>query len=241
MSASWNVPAAATSGIYVAKLVREDPEDGRASHVPFVVRDDDGGSDVLFQTSDTTWQAYNTYGGTSLYFGSAGGRAYKVSYNRPFTTRCCSFPNGSPPSYLFNTEYPMVRWLERNGYDVSYSSGVDTDRRGAELLEHRVYMPVGHDEYWSGDAAGQRRGGARRGRAHRHLQRQPRLLEDALGDQHRRHRHAVPHAGLLQGDAGQREDRSDAGRVDGHLARPALRPATTAAVPRTRSTAPSSR
>ncbi len=153
VSASWTVPAGATSGIYLARLVREDPEDGRASHVVFVVRDDLGGSDLLLQTSDATWQAYNTYGGNSLYTGSPAGRAYKVSYNRPFTTRCCAFPAGSPYSWLFNAEYAMVRWLERNGYDVSYTTGVDTDRRGAELLEHQVFLSVGHDEYWS---AGQR-------------------------------------------------------------------------------------
>ncbi len=150
MSASWSVPATATSGVYIAKLVREDPEDGRASHVPFIVRDDDGGSDILFQTADTTWQAYNSYGGASLYWGSAGGRATKVSYNRPFSTRCCSFPSGKFESFIFGAEYPMIRWLERNGYDVSYFTGVDADRRGGEMLEHRVYMPVGHDEYWSG-------------------------------------------------------------------------------------------
>ena len=67
-SASWNVPADATSGIYFAKLVREGGVSG-ASHVVFVVRDDDGASDVLFQTSDPTWQAYNAYGGNSLYTG----------------------------------------------------------------------------------------------------------------------------------------------------------------------------
>ena len=150
VSAAWSVPPTATSGIYIAKLVREDPEDGRASHVPFIVRDNEGGSDLLFQATDTTWQAYNTYGGNSLYFGSPAGRAYKVSYNRPFTTRCCDFPNGSTATWLFTTEYPMLRWLERNGYDVSYSSGIDTDRFAAHLLQHRVFMPVGHDEYWSG-------------------------------------------------------------------------------------------
>jgi hypothetical protein len=53
-SAAWTVPANATSGIYLAKLVREDPVDGRASHVVFVVRDDGGGSALLFQTADTT-------------------------------------------------------------------------------------------------------------------------------------------------------------------------------------------
>ncbi len=143
-SASWSVPADAVSGIYFAKLVRTDGTAG-ASHVFFVVRDDDGGSGMLFQTSDTTWQAYNQYGGNSLYTGSPDGRAYKVSYNRPFSTR-----DSSAEDWVFNSEYPMVRWLESNGYDVSYTTGVDTDRRGAELLEHDAFLSVGHDEYWSG-------------------------------------------------------------------------------------------
>ena len=143
MSASWNVPADATSGIYFAKLVREDA--AGSSHVFFIVRDDDGRSDLLFQTSDTTWQAYNRYGGNSLYAGSPAGRAYKVSYNRPFTTR-----GTSEEDWLFNSEYPMVRWLERNGYDVSYFTGVDSDRLGAEIREHKAFLSVGHDEYWSG-------------------------------------------------------------------------------------------
>ncbi|MGH7789201.1 MAG: N,N-dimethylformamidase beta subunit family domain-containing protein [Candidatus Binatia bacterium] len=144
-SAQWAVPASATSGVYLAKLVREDPEDGRASHIAFVVRDDSGGSDILFQTADTTWQAYNQYGGNSLYVGAPAGRAYKVSYNRPFATR-----GVNPEDWVFNAESPMIRWLERNGYDVSYFTGVDADRRGSELLEHGLYLSVGHDEYWSG-------------------------------------------------------------------------------------------
>ena len=43
---------------------------GGASHIFFIVRDDTSHSDLLFQTSDTTWQAYNDYGGNSLYTGS---------------------------------------------------------------------------------------------------------------------------------------------------------------------------
>jgi N,N-dimethylformamidase beta subunit-like protein/uncharacterized protein DUF4082/Big-like domain-containing protein len=144
VSATWAVPADATSGIYFAKLVREDATAG-SSHVVFIVRDDDGRSDLLLQTSDTTWQAYNAYGGGNLYSGAPAGRAYKVSYNRPFTTRA-----SSPEDWVFNSEYPMVRWLERNGYDVSYFTGVDSDRLGAELREHRAFLSVGHDEYWSG-------------------------------------------------------------------------------------------
>ena len=44
----------------------------------------------------------------------------------------------------------MVRFLEQNGYDVSYFTDTDADRRGAEILEHKSYISVGHDEYWSG-------------------------------------------------------------------------------------------
>jgi len=150
-SASWAVPADATSGIYFARAVRSDT--GGASHIVFVVRDDAGTSKMLFQTSDTTWQAYNNYGGNSLYAGSgpgtggaSDGRAYKVSYNRPFNTRAVD--NGQ--DWLFNAEYPMVRWLEANGYDVSYFTGVDSDRRGNLIKNHQVFLSVGHDEYWSG-------------------------------------------------------------------------------------------
>ena len=143
-SASWTVPADATSGVYIAKVIRTDT--GGASHIAFVVRDDSSTSDLFFQTSDTTWQAYNSWGGNSLYVGSPAGRAYKVSYNRPFNTR-----DGSTSyDWLFSTEYPMIRWLEANGYNVSYTTGVDTDRRGNLLTNHKVFLSVGHDEYWSG-------------------------------------------------------------------------------------------
>ena len=143
-SASWQVPATATSGIYIVKLVRAD--NGGASHMIFIVRDDQGASDILFQTSDTTWQAYNSYGGNSLYSGAPAGRAYKVSYNRPFNTR----EGATSFDWVFNAEYPMLRWLEANGYNVSYTTGVDSDARGNLLTSHRVFLLVGHDEYWSG-------------------------------------------------------------------------------------------
>jgi hypothetical protein len=147
VSATWTVPADAVSGVYIAHLVSETGPAGE-SHIPFVVRNDASHSAVLFQTSDTTWQAYNQYGGKSLYTGGPGtnpDRAYKVSYNRPFTTRGDGFQDA-----FFNAEYPMVRWLERNGYDVSYMSGVDSDRFGSLIKNHRIFLSVGHDEYWSG-------------------------------------------------------------------------------------------
>jgi hypothetical protein len=146
-SATWSVPADSVSGYYIAKPTRTDGTSG-ASQIPFVVRNDASHSALFVQASDTTWQAYNEYGGNSLYEGQPVGRAYKVSYNRPFTTR-----GDNPEDSLFNAEFAMLRFLERNGYDVSYTTGVDSDRRGQLIKNHQAFVSVGHDEYWS---AGQR-------------------------------------------------------------------------------------
>ncbi|GAA3723012.1 hypothetical protein GCM10022399_44240 [Terrabacter ginsenosidimutans] len=155
VSASWTVPSTAVSGVYLAHLVRNDT--GGSSLIPFVVRNDASHSDLLVQTSDQTWQAYNTYGGNSLYTCSTscppGNPApYKgasmVSYNRPFHS--AADDNGR--SWLMYAEYPMIRFLEANGYDVAYTSGVDTGTTagGALLRNHKTFLSVGHDEYWSG-------------------------------------------------------------------------------------------
>ena len=149
-SASWTVPSTAVSGIYFAELKRTDTS-SEGSQIFFVVRNDASHSDLVYQTSDTTWEAYNRYGQGehSLYTGGPGtnpDRAYKVSYNRPLETR-----GPSPEDAPFNAEYPMVRWLERNGYDVSYLSGVDVARSSTLLPQHKVFLSVGHDEYWSGE------------------------------------------------------------------------------------------
>jgi hypothetical protein len=150
-SATWNIPSNAVSGIYIAKLTRTDTQG--SSHIAFIVRNDASTSDLFFQTSDATWQAYNGYGGNSLYTGSVpgfpSGHASKVSYNRPFITRSGGAGGGAQEDWLFNSEYPMLRWLERNGYDVSYTTNVDTERFGSLILQHKVFMSVGHDEYWS--------------------------------------------------------------------------------------------
>ena len=94
----------------------------------------------------------------------------------------------------------MIEFLEANGYDVSYTSGYDVDTNGSLLLNHKVFMSTGHDEYWSGNQRANVAGGPRRRGEPGLLQRQRGLLEDPLGAQHRRLEHALPHAGDLQGD-----------------------------------------
>ncbi len=156
VSASWTAPSNATSGIYFVNLVRTDT--GGNSHIVFVVRNDTSHSNILFQTSDEAWQAYNDWGGSSgvlggntLYGGPGVGnwtytdRAYKVSYNRPFDTRAFE-----AATWVFGNEYPMVRFLEANGYDVTYFTHVDGVRNAGLITNHKLYMSTGHDEYWTG-------------------------------------------------------------------------------------------
>jgi hypothetical protein len=161
VTASWTVPTTATSGIYFASLTR--PDTGGQNLIVFVVRNDASHSKMLFQTADESWQAYNewqpssdstpdpTTVGHSLYGPTAvfdiTNRAYKVSYNRPFHTRDFDF---EALSFVFGPEYAMVRWLEANGYDVTYFTSVDAARSGSLITNHRIYLSVGHDEYWSG-------------------------------------------------------------------------------------------
>jgi hypothetical protein len=152
VSRTWTVPSDAVSGVYMAHLVRND--NGADSQITFVVRDDSSHSDMIVSTSDATWNAYNSYGGNSLYTctvscppgnPAAYKAAYKVSYNRPLDTE-----SKNPRSSFFGGgEYPMVRFLEANGYDASYTASADVGSRGPLLLNHKLFMSSGHDEYWS--------------------------------------------------------------------------------------------
>jgi hypothetical protein len=138
-----------TTGLYVANLTAASS--GKQSQIWFVVRDDSSFSDIVFQSAFTTYQAYNNYGDGvqySLYgFNSTNGiAAYKVSFDRPFAA--VSTDPGRYDKITYN-EYNMVRWLESQGYDVSYITNLDVHLNPAGLLQHKVYLSVGHDEYWS--------------------------------------------------------------------------------------------
>lgn len=138
------------SGFYLVKLAGSS---GKQSYIIFVVRDDASHSDLLFQSSVTTYAAYNNWGGYSLYdlgdFDSAGGQsAYKVSFNRPY--RNPMRPDfGKGAGDFLTWEINMLRFLERAGYDVTYSTNIDTHRAPGQLLKHRAFLSVGHDEYWT--------------------------------------------------------------------------------------------
>ena len=134
------------SGIYVAKLIHSASL--REYPIYFIVRDDKRRSDIVFQSARNTALAYTSWGNAtekySMYVhSSTGGRAAKkVSFDRPSTEH-------QEFSSQLRYEYQMLRWLESQGYDVTYISNVDVHVNPARLLNHRVFLSAGHDEYWS--------------------------------------------------------------------------------------------
>ena len=139
------------SGYYLAELVvRSGPLAGRGSWVPFVVRElRSRRSAILVQAAVNTWQAYNAWGGRSLYWNHTGIGDDHVSFDRPYKMSGAPAEGGRAANLPSAWEFPLARFLERYGYDVSYTTDVDTDRNPAELLRHRLVMTAGHDEYWT--------------------------------------------------------------------------------------------
>jgi len=130
-----------TSGVYMARLTPVG-NDNYTSYIIFIVRDDNRSADVVYQLPLTTSQAYNEWGGKSLYdYNSPGGRAYKVSFNRPYT-------QNDGAGLYFPGDYEMVMWLEREGYDVKYISSEDMETPNI-LSGSKVFLSNFHDEYWS--------------------------------------------------------------------------------------------
>jgi hypothetical protein len=156
VSCSWspshtlNVPANWASGFYVAKLTRQNT--GSQTYIWFVVRNDSSTADIVFKSSFNTFQAYNFYGGYCLYAfctspNPNNQRAYKVSFNRPFSQTLGDLPFNNNSFFVY--EYPMIRWLESQGYDMSYITDLDSHTSPQLINSHRVLMDAGHDEYWS--------------------------------------------------------------------------------------------
>ncbi len=135
-------------------VIRLENAQGRFRFVPFLVRDDTSRATYLYLSAVTTWQAYNTWGGFSLYREtdptgdtviSNGSRALRVSFNRPYAR---SFANGAAD--LIGNEFPLLFLAEGLGLDLAYGTDLDLHARGADVTRHRAVLSLGHDEYYSG-------------------------------------------------------------------------------------------
>lgn len=137
--------AAWLSGVYLVKLVRAD---GFERYVPFFVRPSRG-AEVRMIVPTATWQAYNRWGGTSLYDDLAGAtaprrHATQVSYDRPYLR------DAGAGHLLREGDLSVLTWLEAQGLDVEYLTSEDVDRDPAAFDGAKAIVLSGHDEYWSG-------------------------------------------------------------------------------------------
>lgn len=142
------------SGVYMATFVATSGDyAGESTGSVFAVRereDRNRTAKMLVQLPIATSQAYNGWGGKSLYgFTSAkttakeetGGKAADiVSYDRPI---------GGAPNLHMRYAIHGVRFLEKEGYDVSYATDVDVHQNPGMLRNHESAISIGHDEYWS--------------------------------------------------------------------------------------------
>ena len=172
------------SGFYLITLVAEGAPAGRdTAHACFVVRGTRSvpdRRDLLYVLPTNTWNAYNTWGGRSLYTGG-----HKVSFSRPFGRGMLSRPEvdrddrkarptryGETPdadgrifqNYRTTNAYPsaigstgwfthgrrFVEWAETNGFTFDYATSADLETDETTLDGYEGVFLVGHDEYWSG-------------------------------------------------------------------------------------------
>lgn len=135
------------TGVYLVVLTRAD---GVQQYAIFVLRDDTRDAEVAVQLPTATWQAYNTWGGESLYESSRGlpgAKARRVSFDRPYIHLL-----GHGAGLYRYMEHPLIEWIESRGYDVEYITNHDTGTPDGRLGKHKIMVAVGHDEYHSAEA-----------------------------------------------------------------------------------------
>jgi hypothetical protein len=147
-SLQFVVTTAFVQGDYLFKLVGSG---GQESYVPLTITDPTSAAALLVKNDVYTWQAWNAYGGYDLYAGLGRcppdvyppcNRARVVSFDRPYAY-------GEGAADFLGQEYPLVRFAEQHGLDVTYVTDVDVEQHPAMLLRHKVILSLGHDECWS--------------------------------------------------------------------------------------------
>ena len=136
-------------GAYLLKL---DSSGGGAHYVPLTVRHDAAVGDLLFMNAVTTWQAYNPWGGCTLYECFAPrrqSRATTVSFDRPYAH---SYGQGAAdfPTH----ELPLISFIEEQGFDTAYITNIDLHREPTLAAARRALISPGHDEYYSSSMRG---------------------------------------------------------------------------------------
>jgi hypothetical protein len=130
------------SGIYVICARQLDRAGANRLH-PFVVVDPDDTAPIVMQVASNTYQAYNGWGGASMYaYNSPNGEASSVSLARPY-----DIYDGLGCALLGDVQ--LAWWLERHSYQVTYATNIDTHTNRDLMAGRRLFLSNFHDEYWS--------------------------------------------------------------------------------------------
>ncbi|MGW2514527.1 N,N-dimethylformamidase beta subunit family domain-containing protein [Streptomyces scopuliridis] len=127
-----------------AYLLRLDAENGHQRYVPLIVRSASAAGRTVLMHAPATWQAYNLWGGSSLYEGNDGAyatRSFAVSFDRPYDK------NGAEKFLVY--ERALVVLAERIGIPLAYTTGVDVHLAPSVLRDATAAVSLGHDEYWT--------------------------------------------------------------------------------------------
>ena len=158
-SYTLNVPSSWTTGNYIVKLKRTDGQQWE-NYMTFVVRDDSSTAPVVYgarrhhvaglqllgrQRATTTSATASTPAINDLTGDNNGPRAFTVSFDRPYFDGQA----GDGAGHFFDWDYPMIRWMESQGYDMTYVTSVDLEANPNLFVGHRVFVNTGHDEYYS--------------------------------------------------------------------------------------------
>ncbi|MGH2678984.1 MAG: N,N-dimethylformamidase beta subunit family domain-containing protein [Actinomycetota bacterium] len=156
------------SGVYTVRLTSGDEE----AHAFFAVRPDTDRAPIVLVLSTATANAYNDWGGPSLYTGGT-----RVSFERPLARgflakpqpavrKAQAVPDREALGYVawaqerglspwsggagwWTWERPFVAWAEREGFAIDVATSQDLEEYPEVLDGHRLFLSVGHDEYWS--------------------------------------------------------------------------------------------
>ncbi|MFG1701759.1 N,N-dimethylformamidase beta subunit family domain-containing protein [Nonomuraea sp. M3C6] len=124
-----------------AYLIRLDASSGAQRYVPVTVRSASTAGRVVMVNAVTTWQAYNLWGGRSLYEGPGGfaGRSRTVTFDRPY--------DSTGARLFLDFEKDALAVAEQSDVPLAYLTNLDL-KPGA-LDGARAVVSLGHDEYWS--------------------------------------------------------------------------------------------
>ncbi|GAC1341892.1 MAG: hypothetical protein NVSMB23_14080 [Myxococcales bacterium] len=149
VSAGWPVafevelPPDAVTGMFVLKLSSQALGE---TYAFFVVRERFPAAPILYPVSTNTYQAYNSWGGTSLYMNSRRDwkpwHAYAVSFDRPYD-------HGAGTGEFLSRDRDFLTFAEGQGYDIAYATDTDLDADPALVAYRRMIVIQGHSEYWT--------------------------------------------------------------------------------------------